>query len=76
MGDGVDQLGAVAVPRQADAEIGILGHVMRIPGAKPVQHVAAEEQRCAAQGHDQGQPGDPGQDQPEPARIFDGEAAA
>jgi hypothetical protein len=31
------------VAREADAEIGVLGHVVRIPGAKAIQHLAPEE---------------------------------
>ena len=72
---GVDQLGPEAMPRQPDAQIGILGHVPGIPAADPFQDVAAKEQGGPAKRHHQPQPGDAGQIGAEPAGIFDGEAA-
>ena len=76
LGRGGDHLGAKAMPGQTNAKIGILGHAIGIPAANPLKHVATQEQRRATQGHGQAQPGDPRQDQAEPARIFGCETAA
>ena len=73
--DGVDQFGPVAVAGQADAQIGILGHVVRIPAAQRLQRGAAEEQRGAAQRDRQAQALQAGQDHAEPGGVFEREAA-
>ena len=74
--DGVDQFGPVSVPRQAHAQVGILGHVVRVPAPQLLEQRAAKEQRRPPQRHDQPQPVQPRQHQPEPHGVFDGETAA
>ena len=76
MRDRLDQFRPVAVPRQTDAEISVLGHVMGVPGAEFVEDIAAEKERGAAKRDDKAKAGEAGQDEAEPAGIFDGETAA
>ena len=72
---GGEGFGAIAVAGEADAEIGILRHIERIPCPHLLQHGAAQEQRGAAQRDRQAEAFEPGQDQAEPAAIFQREAA-
>ena len=63
------------MPRKAQAQIGILGHVMRVPAAQLLDDRAAEKQRRPPQRHHKAQPRKARQDDTEPGGIVDGEAA-
>ena len=61
--------------RQTDAQIGIFGHIMRIPSPQLFQGFPAKKQRGAAKRDRQTHMGKAGQHNPEPACIFDRKAA-
>ena len=75
LGHRVDQLGAVAVAGEADAEVGVFGDVVRVPAAELFEGGAAEEQGGAAERHREAHLFEPGQDDAEPGGVFDGEGA-
>ena len=74
-GHGGDQFRYIACARQPDAQISILGHVVRVPSAHFVEHVAADEKRRAPQWQDKPHPCRARQDQAPPRRVFNGETA-
>ena len=67
--------GAIAEARQPHAEIGVLGHVVGVPGADPPQHRGAEMVRRAAERQRQPPCREPRQEHVEQAGIFGGEQA-
>ena len=70
---GRQHFGAQPVARQPHAQVGILGHVVGIPGAHPLDRVAPQEQRGAPQRHRPAQALQGGHHHPEPAGVFGGE---
>ena len=72
-GGGVDDADAVALLGQADAEIGVLGDVERIPGAKLAQHVDLEMVGGAAERDRNAEAFEAGQHLVEPQRIVERE---
>lgn len=70
-----DQLGLVAASGEADTEVGILGHIVRVPSAKRLERSTLEEQRRALQWDDQAKTCHLRQDHPEPRRVIHREAA-
>ncbi len=75
MGGEVRDLDPHPHAREADAQVRVLGHVPGVPRARPLQRVAAEELRGAAQRHDQPHARHAGQHRAEQRRVFDREAA-
>ena len=73
--DCLDQFGAIAVPDQPQAQIGIFGHIMGIPAADLFNRRTPQEQRRSTQRHHQPKLLQTRQDDPEPHRIFQRKAA-
>jgi hypothetical protein len=61
-GGGVHKLRPVARARKAQAKLRILRHVVGVPAADLLQRAAPQEQRRAAQRHEQAEPLHPGQE--------------
>ena len=71
----VDDADAIALLADADAEIGVLGDVERVPGVQLAQHVGAEMVRRAAERDRHVEPFEPRQHLVEPQRIVEREHA-
>ena len=72
-GHGVETDGAIAEPGQPNAEIGILGDVVGVPGADLAQYLGAEVIRRSAERERQSKAGEAGQHGVEMPGIFGGE---
>lgn len=71
----VHHAGEISGAGEADPEIRVLGHVVRVPGAQPLQRRPPDEHRGAAEGQRKAEPRHARQHQAEPGGVFDGEAA-
>ena len=74
-GGGIDDADAIALLRQADAEIGVLGDVEGIPAVQFAQHVDLEMVRGAAERNRHVEPLEPRQHLVEPQRVIEREHA-
>ncbi|HYU60223.1 MAG TPA: hypothetical protein VEK39_05655 [Solirubrobacterales bacterium] len=75
VGRGVDHADAVALDRCTQAEVGVLGHVVRVPSAQPAQRIHAEVIRGSAERDRKPEAVEAGKHDPEPVAVLEGEHA-